>query len=1005
MENQKSTSPQQLLQMRYTPNGVDEDNDDDEGEISRLGLPLEAIDADIYLDESVRENPSLYAHSGYAGSINMNDLSGGPISRKSSTDPKSTSTGKTASMTLKEQEKLIDELKNECFQLKLKIYYLEDRLGKLSPENVEEMAKENADLKVQLQIKLSELRQLKKLLREAHAAIRELQAQKNCDLQHGMTDEQEEEFRNAIAERLGLRAKLKQLAQMIEALEREMNAKDSEILQLQSRLDELDMPAEIIEDLKAKYEDQIGDLQDQLLEYQQNGSHMFDNPKADESWRTRCQELEHELAASQEELLQARSEMTTMNHYLEQQRDELSRARIDVAKLSRQLDGGRDQLHHIEDNHVNEMDALSEQFNLDMDDLRKHNEQLQDQCQDLGAWRDEDAARHAQQLEDIVAELDDRTSELAQLQDHLRDAQDHLRDARAMLHTKNATISKLEDQIKQLQLEISRHDADAAHDEAIAMKSKQNSGSLASLRADTVPLHDFQLISKDLAQSEDRNRKLESKLRVATDQRIAAERLNAEASDQIAELTNDLSDHNDRLRYYEEQDSQLSREIEARLKLTSDLESTKAQVMELLQMVEKNKAAAMEKTDLLDSQSREMDRLNVKIRKLDDAAATLEEEKEQLETELRDRATTIAMLRSRLAELELSKKQQDEESSGETTRTRTDLVDRNSLLLTILQHLESILGGDSRLDSNMLPKPSGNFGYFSNHLLSRLKSLSGLFVLFERKAKELETETVDQLTRFKKQMNMKLRQLDDFENTVNNAAERQKKWREQLIKKQAENEELHARLALLTKANTDLKGRSQSNDRLQDYETHYRQAERKLQLEKTRYTNAEDLWNARMRELEKRTKDAEEKVKRERQGNKERVASLMDDKAATQKNNERLQLQIAYQQEVIDLSRNMEPSQGSRTHSESQPEQELLKFNQLRNKIEQLSRTVDREKEKTRSANQNLEEFKAHSSRLEQQLEQRDEAIKSTLGSIHVRMSRVVMIFSDAIATLARCDN
>lgn len=82
-------------------------------------------------------------------------------------------------------------------------------------------------------------------------------------------------------------------------------------------------------------------------------------------------------------------------------------------------------------------------------------------------------------------------------------------------------------------------------------------------------VRDFQLISQDLALSEERNLRLESKLRVATEQRIAAETLSAEASDQIAELTNELNDRDSRLRYYEEQESQLSKEIEARLKLNA----------------------------------------------------------------------------------------------------------------------------------------------------------------------------------------------------------------------------------------------------------------------------------------------------------------------------------------------------------------------------------------------------------------------------------------------------
>lgn len=144
------------------------------------------------------------------------------------------------------------------------------------------------------------MRQYKELLIRARATIASLEAQKNCELQHGMTEEQEEEFRNAIAERLDLRSKLKQLTQQIEAMEQKADAKDSEFQQLQSRLEELDAQAEINEDLRAKYEDQIRELQDQLMEYQQNESRLFERPREDEGWKGQCHELEQELVATQE---------------------------------------------------------------------------------------------------------------------------------------------------------------------------------------------------------------------------------------------------------------------------------------------------------------------------------------------------------------------------------------------------------------------------------------------------------------------------------------------------------------------------------------------------------------------------------------------------------------------------------------------------------------------------------------------------------------------------------
>ncbi|KAG9061543.1 hypothetical protein KI688_007122 [Linnemannia hyalina] len=86
-----------------------------------------------------------------------------------------------------------------------------------------------------------------------------------------------------------------------------------------------------------------------------------------------------------------------------------------------------------------------------------------------------------------------------------------------------------------------------------------------------------------------------------------------------------------------------------------------------------------------------------------------------------------------------------------------------------------------------------------------------------------------------------------------------------------------AKQVLLERTIVDLRARSGTSDRAQDYEARCKHAERKLQLEKTRLVDAEERWNARLRELEKRTKDAEERVKRERQGAKEKVAGLLDE--------------------------------------------------------------------------------------------------------------------------------
>ncbi|KAF9128184.1 hypothetical protein BGW39_005287 [Mortierella sp. 14UC] len=1058
MENGKWTaSPEQSLLLRQSIHGLIED--DEEGEESRLDFNFDAIDADIDLDDSVRSNPRMSALSGHVSSAGMTDTSEGPKPRKT-IDRWSATTGKPATMTLKEQEKIIDELKKEGFSLKLKIFFLEERLAKISPEHVDQALQENIDMKVKLQTMYSELKQYKRLLMEAHAAIKALQEQRNCQLQHGMSEDQEEEYRNAIAEALDLKTSLKQLSQRVSSLEQQLQSKDSELEQLQSRLGELDAQANTIEELRglnARYVGELEELHDQRIEYQQNESRLMEKSRVEEGWEARCRELEKELNASlglrsqlEKELNMTRSDKAAleeeMNLQLEQHRDELSKSKIDAAELANQLENEREQMHQIQEMHANDMNTLSERWTLDrqqmreqisdmtmdIDELRKTNEQLEAHVQDLMAMQNDEANRHDQELGDLVGEFEDKEMELARAQEELRNFED-------LLQARDARISELLDRIDGL--EMARREADAVHDEVVnSVKSKMMSGSTANVQQGSVSLQDFQLLTEELALIEQENRTLQTQLRTEIDQRITlesssrvrdseafkqwknerqqlelefAERIEelqeklAAASGQIAELTNVLNDREGHLQYYEEQLAQAakdSKEVEERyeemeLRLSSDLEATTAELVELRKEFEQIRANRVEKSDLLHSRTHEVDRLT---RKLNVTVAAMEDEKEQMETALRDRATTIAMLKSRLTELELqvSKKQRDDDISGETSKS--DLVERNSLLLTVLQHLESILGGDSRLDGNMLPKPSANFVYFSNHLISRLKSLSKLFILFEKKGKELEDKATSQLVQLKRQLDMKLKQLDRFETIVRDAADRQRKWREQLVKNKAINEDLQAKQVLLERTIADLRARDKSSDRVQDYEARCKHAERKLQLEKSRSLSAEERWNARIRELEKRTKDAEERVLRERQGAKEKVAGLLDENKTAQKNIESLQRKNSQLQELVDIHKGGQetPGGGSGTpygsvlmqnsaHVRTATELGLSRMNdQLRSELDQRSKVVEKEREKTRSTLRELDAVNAQCYQLQQQLGQRENQIKGTLNRIEMLSQR-----------------
>ncbi|RIA84854.1 hypothetical protein C1645_398480 [Glomus cerebriforme] len=105
---------------------------------------------------------------------------------------------RSAQMTLKEQEKVIDEIKKENFSLKMKVYFLEERVSKMGPDEMERALKENVEIKMQNHELNVALKQRDKLLNEAEKAIQMLQ-QSGTVLQDGIppSEEFEQELQRA----------------------------------------------------------------------------------------------------------------------------------------------------------------------------------------------------------------------------------------------------------------------------------------------------------------------------------------------------------------------------------------------------------------------------------------------------------------------------------------------------------------------------------------------------------------------------------------------------------------------------------------------------------------------------------------------------------------------------------------------------------------------------------------------------------------------------------------
>ena len=84
--------------------------------------------------------------------------------------------GAVTGMPLREQEKVIDNLTKKNFELKLKVYYLEERLSRQIPDDMEAVMKENLELSINVANLKNEGEKLKRLLLQSQDVIKQLQS-------------------------------------------------------------------------------------------------------------------------------------------------------------------------------------------------------------------------------------------------------------------------------------------------------------------------------------------------------------------------------------------------------------------------------------------------------------------------------------------------------------------------------------------------------------------------------------------------------------------------------------------------------------------------------------------------------------------------------------------------------------------------------------------------------------------------------------------------------------
>ena len=119
--------------------------------------------------------------------------------------------------TIREQESMIGELKKECFGLKLRIYYMEEQLRDTFDTSVEDILKENVELKVAVEELKNEIVYKTDLLTKASQAMQQMSGENDNQFHHMEYKENFDKLKN------DYRCKLDGKDEQIKKLEEELN--------------------------------------------------------------------------------------------------------------------------------------------------------------------------------------------------------------------------------------------------------------------------------------------------------------------------------------------------------------------------------------------------------------------------------------------------------------------------------------------------------------------------------------------------------------------------------------------------------------------------------------------------------------------------------------------------------------------------------------------------------------------------------------------------------------
>ncbi|CAG8458864.1 846_t:CDS:2 [Diversispora eburnea] len=426
------------------------------------------------------------------------------------------------------------------------------------------------------------------------------------------------------------------------------------------------------------------------------------------------------------------------------------------------------------------------------------------------------------------------------------------------------------------------------------------------------------------------------------------------AQQQISELCLTIKERDADLQYSKQQlGNQTNRTKESadrynreQERLRNDLDATRLEAEKLRSKLEAIGDEFESKKSQILKYENEIKHLNNLCTKQNEKLSANEETIHNLQSENRDKNVTVDKLKSQVFELEKNLNWEKSHNHLIVTQYSDQIEERNNLLLATHGSLNTLMP-DVTGNSCFTKITSSNFQMFNESLTKILEYISNIRDEFERKSKTISDQWQEQYEYLESQIDAKVRLINKHEITVNKVLSTQKELRESLQTRNVRAEELDIKL-------------KESEEHISTLEFNYNEIKGKLQV-------------------------AEEVLKVEKQGAKEKTDILIENVKDLESQLQAQNRRNTQLQELISIQKaSMDATKESKAITAKAENTFAMLNEQLREQLEEKNKTIDNERQRVKHLEEQFSSLIEEHKRLCITIEKREALLNKALGGLQL---------------------